>query len=692
MYLSGRERSILGYLLSSSNHKTVKEIAEKFQVSARTIHRELRRLEHSLSHDNVKLVKEVGKGIMVEGSAESIAALKNKVAQITGVELTTEERQSILLHTLIQLNEPVKLYTLSLELDTTIPMITQDLDEIADRIASFGLELIRKRGYGVQVKGEEAQKRAVLSHLISSHIDLFQFIDRIKAKNKEQSETTETIADRLLGLIDPLKLELIEQQVQQMRHQLPYDLADGAYIGLIVHLALAVERLQKGDTIHFDEAYRTEIKNTPEHQVATEMIERLGTAFHMQIPQDEVGYITMHLRGAKLRENQDYLLEDTSLNLAWKARELIEFVNEHMQTQIEGNTQFLNDLTTHLKPAIYRIKQQMNINNPMLADIKRDYLELYTVLKEGLVTIFPELQVPDEEIGYLVLHFAAILLQTEERRHLRVLVICSTGIGTSNMLASKLKIRFPEIDRADHRSFFELDRSTAEGYDLVISTMPLETVDLDYVLISPMLSEEEVVKVKQQIDKLSLRTSRHRHKLKAENGSAFIDNLQSMQRYAETILEILHGFTIYSIPGHDYFLQEVCLITETIGLVTDKQVLFDKLKERERHGGLGIPNSDIALFHTRSEIIQRPSFLIFSLPYSVNVQAMDGSYLAINRILLMLAPTSAHQEALDILSQISGLLIQGQDTLQLFANGSETKIYQYLSRKFQLFMNEKSDI
>lgn len=54
------------------------------------------------------------------------------------------------------------------------------------------------------------------------------------------------VMERLLGMVEREKLSAVEEAVKEEIGRLPYSLADGAYIGLVVHLALAVERIEQG--------------------------------------------------------------------------------------------------------------------------------------------------------------------------------------------------------------------------------------------------------------------------------------------------------------------------------------------------------------------------------------------------------------------------------------------------------------
>ena len=70
----------------------------------------------------------------------------------------------------------------------------------------------------------------------------------------------------------------------------------------------------------------------------------------------------------------------------------------------------MEGLVTHLKPAIYRIRQNMGITNPLLDEIQTNYEDLFQLVKTAVVKVFPKLQIPDEEIGYLVMHFGSVLI------------------------------------------------------------------------------------------------------------------------------------------------------------------------------------------------------------------------------------------------------------------------------------------
>ncbi|WP_234028602.1 BglG family transcription antiterminator [Lentibacillus sp. Marseille-P4043] len=700
LYISGRERKIIELLLHAEEEVTVKEIASNLEVSERTIHRDLKNIEKIAFDHNLELRKKSGIGLRIIGDENNKQQLERRLSSAAPSDFTSEERQAIILSTLLGTKEPIKLFTLANELKVTNATISNDLDQIADELANFHLDIVRKRGYGVKVEGNEADKRAAISKLITKYVDPFEYISLLKENIQKKSiHQLNSISNRLLGLVNLETLNKIEEKVEQVRDELPHELADNAYIGLVVHLALAIERLNKGDKIAFDQVFMRQIEGTKEYEIAKKIIQDLEVSLSMDIPDDEIGYITMHLMGAKLRVDNNYEIEDSSLKIAFKAKELIQYVSSLLKVDLVENDSLLNGLVAHLKPAIYRLKQGMNITNPLINEIRKNYPELFRDIQEGVNKAFADVTFQDDEIGYLVLHFAAALLDKEEEVDLRALIICSSGIGTAKILATKLTQQFPEIKHVENKSLFDLNHLNPEIYDIVVSTIPLKDFAGDYILTSPILSQAELHRIKKVIQQKKLVLKAKGSRLQAETGpedkqaSDFILKLEAIQSYSKIILYLLTSFYVKqimekrSLPS---ILRLICKDLAEKQWVENEEEIVRKLLQREQLSGLGIPDSSLALFHTRSNNVTYPSFTIYPLQHPLSVQGMDGKRMEMDRLLLMLAPETTQQEVLEVLSFLSGILIQDQESVKLFETGDETQIKQFLSKQFQTFLQEKN--
>ncbi|WP_209121026.1 BglG family transcription antiterminator [Alkalihalobacillus sp. BA299] len=696
MYISARERKILELLLAMREETTVKDLADELSVSPRTVHRDLKGVEDILKEYELGLNKKSGIGIQVIGDDAAKEKLELFLFNLSHNEYTSEERQTIILSELLDTSEPVKLLSLANDLNVTIATVSNDLNKVEDRLKPFNLTLLRKRGYGVEIIGSESAKRKAMSNLIIDNIDEYEFISMIKENiQKKSSKTVDTITERLLGLVDKKKLFIIEKQVDRVKNALPYSIADSAYIGLVVHLALAIERIQQGEDINFNDEYLESLRGTKEFKVAEEIVAGLEDAFQIKISHSEIGYITMHLMGAKLRNERDELLEESSFQVGIFAQSLIRYVGKKMGQDLTKNMSLFQGLVAHLRPALYRIKQNMGISNPLLSRIEQDYHELFNILEDAVSKIFTGLDIPKEEIGYLAMHFASALLHKDEIKELQLLVVCSSGIGTSKMLSSKLQQAIPGL-KTVNASLFDLASMDIEKFDAVVSTVPLKKFQEDYLVVSPLLSEEEVEKVKRFLlnKKHFSKKSKLSEVMEEEHfdSEKYLQDIEKIKNYSTVIYQILKEFMISTINDSisiDIALQKQCEILAEKNIISDVREVTEGLHKREELGGLGIPGTLLALYHTRNEWVRVPSFTICRLNHPQPVKAMDDSSVEINTILLMLSPLNINEETLEILSGISSFIIRDEHSIELFESGESDELHNILARELKIIYETK---
>jgi mannitol operon transcriptional antiterminator len=700
MYISARERQILEILLTEANELTVKDLADKIGVSGRTVHRDLKNVEDILEEYELTLQKKSGVGIQVTGEKSKIRELELFLYNLYHTEYTPDERQTMILCSLLETNGPVKLLGLANDLNVTIATVSNDLTKLEESLQTFGLSLTRRRGYGVEIEGSEGAKRRAMRSLISEYLDESEILSLAKENiQKRSNQQINTVSERLLGLVEKKKLLIVEDVIESISQGLPFSMADSAYIGLVVHLALAVERIQKGEGITIDPSYLEDQKTTKEYLFAKKIVEQLEQIFQIEIPEAEIGYITMHLKGAKLRHDNEYVIEASGLQAGMKTKNLIEYVGNVLGRDLTGNRSLFEDLLMHLKPAIYRIKQNMGISNPLLEKIKTDYAELFTVVKEAVEHVFHEFNVPDEEVGYLVMHFGAAVLGNKETGYLKALVICSSGIGTSKMLATRLQKEFPELTQIQNVSVMEFKKMRTSDYHLVISTIPIPDFHSNYILVSPILNKDEIEKIRVFIAETLGENGFGKSRQLAFNAEESIKStdklvteMNDIQELSGTISTILHGFSIKEADVNtttEEILIQACQELFNRQYINDIDAVYRSIIERERLGGLGIPGTGMALYHARSVNVLIPSFTIYTLQHPLEVRGMDNTLMDMNQLVLLLAPTEASEKTLEILSFLSSLLIESEDSISFFQSNDQEKITAFLTSRFDRFFAEK---
>ncbi|MFC7440474.1 BglG family transcription antiterminator [Laceyella putida] len=692
MNISSRQRHILEILLREPDGMTIGKIAEEVQVSSRTVHRELKELEKLIKTYELKLKKKAGTGIFIQGKKEKLNDLKQALFEITPIEYTPAERKTVILCTLLEATEPVKIISLAYDLKVTPATISHDLDQLSDWVKQFNLELIRRRGYGIEITGTEASKRKAISALIFENLNESQFIELLKENIQNKSlHTMDTASERLLNLIPKEKLIAIENALRNVSELLPYPLADSAYIGLVIHLSLVIERIAKGEKIKIDPIYLKELEDTPEFQAAKQIVAQMESYFGLPFPMDEIGYVTMHLRGAKLRLSQTGLLEEPNAELTAIAKNLIHICEEKMGVNLSEDRSLLQDLIAHLEPAIHRMKRNMKIRNPLLNKIKEDYPDLFQVVQQATKMVFPYLQVPDEEIGYLVMHFGSSLERTiRAKKRFRVLIVCSSGIGSSKMLASRLKSAIPEIQVQRNASVFELNNIDGNEYDFIVSTIPIPSKNPeDYILVSPMLTKKEIEKIHSFLRGYKPSSIVKTRQAPQANSLCQLESLHTSLGHA---IDLMKNFHLLKIENQNMGLKEIlfqaCETLESQGILKQSESVVDQLLEREKQGGLGIPDIKLGLFHCRSDRVTKLSLTMYALSDPFLLKSMDEGTVEIDKILLMLSPVSVPNEAVEVLSEISALLIE-PETRRILESDDQSLIQRYFVQHLYRFCSQK---
>ena len=134
---------------------------------------------------------------------------------------------------------------------------------------------------------------------------------------------------------------------------------------------------------------------------------------------------------------------------------LISEVERAMRVNFSGYVSLRDNLFTHLRPMLLRVREQIHMDNPQLDTIQREYPQLWAATRAACDTVEMELalpHIPDSEAAYLAMHFGAVLEQNGAlRQAARVVVACPLGMSSSRFLASRIEAA-AERHRADRHT------------------------------------------------------------------------------------------------------------------------------------------------------------------------------------------------------------------------------------------------
>ncbi len=690
MYISARERKILETLLTADRETTLQEIADDLDVSVRTVQRDIKGAEALLRKFGILLDKKPGNGLKTTGTDNRKRQLLQVISEAIHTDYTSEERQAFILSILLRSTEPIKQHTLANELKVAGATIGNDLDKIGDLLHRYDMTLVRKRGFGVEIEGTETAKRRMMSQLIQRHTDEIELLSLFRSKdspgrNKQMNE----LNGRLLGLIDKELLIAVEHLVTAFIRKNNNQIADSAYIGLIVHLALAIERVSEGKRVVNTLPSTERLTDSKEYETAAALLSVLEDTFLITFPEDEKSHIAMHLMGAKALGEKELLPgDDPSLWLY--TQKLIALTGSRLGMDLTEKDSLYNGLVTHLKPAVYRLEKKMGIQNPLLPSIKKEYRELFEIIKQTAGEVLPHLQIPDEEIGFLVMHFASAMLMDDDMKALSALVVCTSGIGTSKILTARILKEFPEVKSIRNVSAFELHTLQLDEYDLIVSTVHLD-LKKSYFLVNPFLTDRDIGEIKAAIPKAAVNKSMKQHPEPKPESKDFLLEIKRLTGYTEAIESVLEHFSINETDSKSKE-QLIRFISSTLAkenLVLNEEKLAEDLLLRENKGGTGIPGTGLALLHARSEAVLVPLFTIFRLREPLPFAGMDDSLTHMRSAMVMLLPANPKVGAVDVMSHISSMIIEDDASVKLLEFSHESEVNRFLARGLKQFLGEK---
>ncbi|WP_455543425.1 BglG family transcription antiterminator [Intestinibacter sp.] len=692
--ISSRQKEIILMLAQNHSNKpiTVSDVAKELNISTRTVLRDMSSVENWLDENDFKFVKKPGVGIYLDETLDN----KQFIIELLQEEkieknYTKEERKRFILSNLLTSSEPIKSYYFYKSLKISEGTLNNDFIDIEEWLNSFSIKLIRKPGTGIYVKGSEKDIRNAQVRLIYNSFDEQELINLVKnvGNNIQVKNVIEISSEnRLLNLIDKSIIKKVESSLSEAIKDINLKISDSAFIGLVVHISLAVQRLKNGEIISMEEDVLNELKGIEQFKTATKIAKQIGEEFNVEVPIDEVGYITMHLRGSKLRletKDSNFSLDDVELmNISKK---LIELATDEFGFDFSTDKRLLNDLVNHLAPSLCRIKMGMDIRNPLLEQIKTDYKDIYDGVANIIYIIKEKLdidKIPESEIAYLAMHFGSCMERNLiEDVEIRAVACCPTGIGTSRFLMTQLQKKFSNLKMVDTISAIKLNEEVLkeQEIDLIISTVELDS-SIKSIVVNPLLNLEDVSRIRHVLKKIAkdkvfkrdIRASQEKQKDKkqnSQNNQIARDEVMDFMTMSGNIVEFLKSIEVHEDIECDD-LEELVNYSSFIFAKDSKSALKIQ-KDLKRRINISTPfvdEIDIALLHCMTTEVKNIRYASIRLSNEIMIDKENKTKYA----LLMLIPGESKDYQREILSNISENLIENEQFINCIKYGDREDI------------------
>lgn len=693
MMMTSREKAIIDLMVKKGGKHSISSIAEFLHVSTRTIQRDLKSIEKILKKFDLSV--ENDNGLTILGTNNNFYRLIQELNKINPIDFSLEERRLLAYTKLLDAEGPIKLPSLANELGISITTLGTDLDELMVWLKTYDIKLHRKKGVGVEIIGSEEDKRNALVSFLLIHFNE-ELIESLFLLSNDRLQN-----DKILFYLNKDDLKIIDKVVYSYINQSPFKLADSDYIAFIIHICISLQRIKKGYTLSINKYDFTLNKNSEEFSLLNKICDDLANYFSIELNNHEISYFVSILRGSKIVEPENTYYDQILISRSVK--KLIHDVSEQLNVDLSADFPLFQGLMAHMEPTIYRMNKGVSHFNPLTEEIKQKYPLLFMAVEKSVNEVFANLSFSDSEIAYIVLHFGSALELKKEEVKVHALIICPTGIGTSKMLASRIKKEIPEITSSDIISLKEMHTIDWSQYQVIVSTvlLPLQE-NLEYVYVNPLLHEKDVLEIQsyirthvQNITKnVSYSSERNEvnQKETQKQRTSLYTFMEEVDICQKSIRTLLRNFSLHNMKNettYDSLIKKMLGFEREKGSITKVEDVFHQLKLREAKGGLGIPQTGFALFHCRHESVKEISFQIANVESPYRLIGMDGKEMDVYTILLLIAPQTLNNLELEIISLVSTIIVENKENMMVFSSANERIIRAKLEEAFLNFIQDK---
>ncbi|MDO3410873.1 PRD domain-containing protein [Saccharibacillus sp. CPCC 101409] len=205
----------------------------------------------------------------------------------------------------------------------------------------------------------------------------------------------------LLENIDPEVIRISNEIVGSIEERFGIKPDDKIYLALPSHIQFTVYRLRNGMDIVNPLLEATRLSFPKEFELAARAAERIGREFGLEVPEDEIGFLTYHVYSALSSVPVGQVVRTSNI-----VGDLLETIRRENLLDLPPGGMNMVRLTIHLRCLLERLLREEKTSNPLLPWIEKECGDAFRLAQRLASRIRRSLDVdvPREETGFLALH------------------------------------------------------------------------------------------------------------------------------------------------------------------------------------------------------------------------------------------------------------------------------------------------
>ncbi|MBX9974494.1 BglG family transcription antiterminator [Cytobacillus firmus] len=519
MILDQRCMTILTKMVHAPTHVSPQELMEELQVSKRTVYYDVEKINSWLKDqglDELKYVRAAG-FFLDEEEKQQIKQRLHSFDKAASYEFSRKERMAWTAILILTREKTIYLQDLMDKLGVSRSTLLADIKELKKQLNQFQVQLNFHKPSGYYIAGEEQDKRKMLIYCLTQVLTNRGWNDLLSEVQLTIQDTPGLSPEMFLRT----DLETIYEILNESESFSGVHYTDEVMETLSAHLFMLIKRFNQGKYIKMDSVEKQVIKETKEYSAAQFICRKIESGFQLEVPDDEACYLATYLLGAKISDYDTHELENQDLDiLKSMAVRMVDDFQKYACVFFQNRKELERNLLIHLKPAYFRIKYGIELENPLSRSVQESYQDLF-ILTKKVVHHFEYVlgkKVSDDEVAYIAMHFGGWIdkegVRVEARK--KAAVVCASGIGTSRILQKQIEDLMPFVDVANVYTVREYEKASLADLDFVISTTPVSRKKVPVFIVNPILNPSEKESLLKQVQASE-------KKPKSENIDALMD-------------------------------------------------------------------------------------------------------------------------------------------------------------------------
>lgn len=460
------------------------ELADMLGVSSRTVKRDLKEISEILK-DNGAEVEATNQGYRLIINEDELFSqfIDENISSSAEVSGKKSDKVNGILELLLS-NLYINQDKIADELYISRSSINKVMMDVKNILSEYKITIQNKPHYGYILEGNE--------------IDIRNCMVRFLTQRKEDNSIL--ISNRLVGFKEEDYYNLLEE-IKNIFKDLKIRKNDIEINYITRYIVISIFRVKYNCEIVLDDNINISLDNSIISASKT-IAKKIKERFKVEFTFEDILYISYIIGNNHIEIKE---LDDSGISVEQMVIYAIDKIKNEYDIDFFRDGTLLKGLINHLYTSYSRYCLNVTLDNPLINLIKSKYIEAYnySILFSKVFKEEYGISMTEEDIGYIALHFAASLERAIMNNSLKAIIVCSSGVGTAELLKTRITKKFQNIAIKGVYPAYILDSLELSDIDLIISTVNLEGVSLEkeVINVSPLLTDEDEEKINEHVKK-----------------------------------------------------------------------------------------------------------------------------------------------------------------------------------------------